>query len=287
MSEPGFALKAGGEKFCHEHSAPSSIYDSKPTTAAVWKRALQEDTRWHAVTHEAPQTKHRVQQTAVAFLAPPNQRTKARDRHRETVVTWGRKTRTFLDTHEREGAHELPPDHREAQLGWRRGVREQLQEWGAWRAVRAGTESLGRTPGLYRGAQRELKALLAPRARLQRTKQVGAHLVAFVAGEGLKVKPSERLLGSSEVMEAVFGNVKRLEQDQAKSGLTGLILRVAARVSTTTTEVRHKALATVSTKQVLAWCKKTLGPSVQAKRKKALAPRRPTEQKRDQFQVAV
>ena len=186
-----------------------------------------------------------------------------------------------------EGAHELPQDHLEAQLGWLRGFREQLQEWGELLAVIAVTESFVRTQGLYRGAQRELKALLAPLARLQRTKKVGAHLVAFVAGECLKVKPSERLLGSSEVIESVFGKVKRLEQDQAKSGLTGLILSVAAMVSTTTTEVIQKALATVSTKQVLAWCKKTLGPSVQAKRKKALAPRRPTEQKRDQFQVAV
>jgi len=39
---------------------------------------LHEDTRWHAFTHEATQTKNRVQQTALAFLAPPNQRTKAR-----------------------------------------------------------------------------------------------------------------------------------------------------------------------------------------------------------------
>jgi len=30
------------------------------------------------------------------------------------------------------------------------------------------------------------------------------------------------------VIESVFGKVKRLEQDQAKSGLTGLILSVAA-----------------------------------------------------------
>jgi hypothetical protein len=251
------------------------------------KRALQEDTRWHAFTHEATQTKNRVQQTALAFLAPPNQRTKARYMNIEILITWGRKTLTFLDTHEREGAHELPQDHLEAQLGWLRGFREQLQEWGELLAVIAVTESFVRTQGLYRGAQRELKALLAPLARLQRTKKVGAHLVAFVAGECLKVKPSERLLGSSEVIESVFGKVKRLEQDQAKSGLTGLILSVAAMVSTTTTEVIQKALATVSTQQVLAWCKKTLGPSVQAKRKKALVPRRPTEQKRDQFQVAV
>src|SRR5216683_3730273 len=158
----------------------------KHKTAAVLKRALQEDTRWHALTHEATQTKHRVQHTALVFLAPPNQRTKARYMHRELLVTWGRKTRTFLDTHEREGAHELPQDHLEAPWGWLRGFREPLQEWGAWLAVIAVTESFVRTQGLYRGAQRELKALLAPLARLQRTKKVSAHLVAFVAGECLK-----------------------------------------------------------------------------------------------------
>jgi hypothetical protein len=113
MSDHGSDLKAGVEKFCHEHSETSSIYDIKHKTATVLKRALQEDTRWHAFTHEAAQTKNRVQQTALAFLAPPNQRTKARYMHREILITWGRKTLTFLDTHEREGTHELPQDHLE------------------------------------------------------------------------------------------------------------------------------------------------------------------------------
>jgi hypothetical protein len=88
------------------------------------------------------------------------------------------------------------------------------------------------------------------------------------------------------VIASVFGKLKRLEQDQAKGGFTGLLFSVGAMVSTTTTEVVQSALETVSTKDVLAWCKQKLGQSVQAKRKAAFAVHTTTEQKRDQFQEA-
>lgn len=124
---------------------------------------------------------------------------------------------------------------------------------------------------------------LSPTAR---AKKVSHHLLGFVAKQSLQAKHHERLLGSSEVIESVFGKLKRLEQDQAKGGFTGLLLSVGAMVSTTTTEVVQSALETVSTKDVLAWCKQKLGQSVQAKSKAAFAVHTTTEQKRDQFQEA-
>jgi hypothetical protein len=52
------------------------------------------------------------------------------------------------------------------------------------------------------------------------------------------------LLGSSEVIESVFGKMKRLEQDQAQSGFTVFILGLVAIVAETTREVVQKALET-------------------------------------------
>jgi hypothetical protein len=92
-----------------------------------------------------------------------------------------------------------------------------------------------------------------------------------LAGEETKARSGERLLGSSEIIESVLGKMKRLEQDQAKSGFTGLILGLSAMVSTTTKEVIQKALETVPTKQMLAWCRETFGRSVQAKRREVFA----------------
>jgi hypothetical protein len=91
------------------------------------------------------------------------------------------------------------------------------------------------------------------------------------------------LLGSSEIIESVFGKLKRLEQNQAKSGFTGLVLSVAAVVSETTQEVVQQAIETVPTKKVLEWTKKHLGQSVQAKRKIAFSNTNNSEQKWDQL----
>jgi len=103
----------------------------------------------------------------------------------------------------------------------------------------------------------------------------------------MKARADERLLGSSEVIESIFGKLKRLEQDQSKSGFTGLLLSVAAMVSTTTKSVVQKAMEKVSTKSVLDWCKKNIGQSIQAKRKEAFACRDKTEQKWDQLKEAT
>src|SRR5262249_18901590 len=132
----------------------------------------------------------------------------------------------------------------------------------------------------------EVTAILTPVARIPRVKRVSTELVAFLAKESLKARPHERLVGSSEVIESVFGKLKRLEHDQSKGGFTGLVLSMAAMVSTTTGEVIQQALQAVPTKRVLAWCKETLGQSVQSKRKKAFARPKETEQKRDQLKVA-
>ena len=108
-------------------------------------------------------------------------------------------------------------------------------------------------------------------------------LVTFVAQEEAKAHPHERLLGSSEVVESVLGKMKRIEQDQAKSGFTGLVLGISAMVSTTTKEVIQQALETVPTKQVWAWCQENLGQSVQSKRRKVFAVSRKAEQKWNQL----
>lgn len=287
VGDQGSDLHAGITAFCQAHTETCSIYDIKHKTASVLKKALQADDQWLAFTHCAAQTKARVQQTALACLAPPNQRAKARYMNVGPLIRWARHALLVVDEPKRLGKQELAPELLEEKLGWLRNFRDRLDAWGELLQVVEVTEHVVRTQGVYRGLHRVLKARLAPVARRSRAKQMSAHLVTFVAEESLKAKPHERLLGSSEVIESVFGTLKHLEQDQAKSGFTGLVLSLAAIVSSTTTEVVQKALETVPTKQVLAWCKQTLGQSVQAKRRKVFASRKKREQKRDQFKVAV
>jgi hypothetical protein len=89
----------------------------------------------------------------------------------------------------------------------------------------------------------------------------GTAIVRFVKEE--KAKEGERLLGSSEVIESVFGKFKRLAGTHAKSGITGLLLAVGAMVSETGLKIVKQALESTKTKHVLEWCREKLGKTVQ------------------------
>ena len=85
----------------------------------------------------------------------------------------------------------------------------------------------------------------------------------------MKVGVGECLPGSTEVLESCFGKLKALEQDQSKSGFTGLVLSLGAMVSKRTAETIAEGLERCRVRDVLDWCKKMLGVSVQSQRKQA------------------
>jgi hypothetical protein len=285
VGDQGSDLHAGIKAFCQAHAETSSIYDIKHKTACVLKHALQDDAAWQQFTRLAAQSKLKVQQTSLAFLAPPQQRSKARYMNVDVLMRWGNDMLFALDDPGRLPDDKVDREVLQEKLGWVRDFRRQLQEWRELMQVIEIVEHVVRTRGLYRGVHRAVKDLLTPVACLPRVKRVSTELVAFLAEESLQAKPHERLVGSSEVIESVFGKLKRLEQDQSKGGFTGLVLSIAAMVSTTTGEVIQKALQTVPTKRVLAWCKETLEKSVQSKRRKAFARPKETEQKSDQLKA--
>jgi hypothetical protein len=283
LADQGSDLKSGIERFCHQHPQTCSIYDIKHKSAALLKHILQHDAHWQAFTQQAAQSKSQIQQTALAFLAPPNQRTKARYMNLEILVRWGQRALAVLDRLEKRADHRDSHEKLKAKLGWLKQFRDHLTEWEALLDVAITSECFVRKHGLWRGAEAELSRRLDHCIASPKVLQLRDQLLAFVRNESLKAKPEEHLLGSSEIIESVLGKLKRLEQNQAKSGFTGLVLSVAAVVSQTTREVVQKAMATVPTKKVLEWTRENFGQSVQAKRKLAFSSTEKAEQIWDQL----
>ncbi len=284
LSDHGTDLNAGVEKFCQQHPQTSALYDIKHKTAAILKRELHQDTDWNMFIHLANQTKLRVQQTALAALFPPNQKTKARYMNVDILVNWGQNMLFFLDMPQAVRKPTFDEKLVDEKLGWVTNFRSQLKDWGELFELITATESFVRHHGLYQGVHLELeKHLLSAQAQTERTQRLRRELVAFVSEQEAQVRPGERLLGSSEIIESVFGKVKRLEQDQSKNGFTGLLLGLGALVSTTTNAVIQTALETVPTKQIEIWCQETLGQTVQSKRRQVFAASRKVEQKWDQL----
>ena len=279
VSDEGSQLHAGVSRFCRAHPETASISDIKHKTALVLKHDLQEDVEWARFCQLATDTRHHVQQTPLAALAPPNQRTKSRYMNIDRLVVWGERMLAFLDNPLRASPEGVDPAQIEVKYGWLRAFRQPLRQWGELLAIVTTTEDFVRTHGFYRHGHVDLEQQLAGLAQSARGKRVRHQLLGFVREQSFKAKAHERLVGSSEVLESVFGRFKQLEHEQVKSGFTGLLLSLAALVSTTTPEVIQMALEKVRTKEVVAWCKKTLGQSIQAQRREALIAPHKSEQK--------
>jgi hypothetical protein len=125
---------------------------------------------------------------------------------------------------------------------------------------------------LVAGGVQQLQHQLAAAGALPRTQQLGTEFLQFVREEETKANTGERLVGSSEVIESIFGKWQRLEGEQARSGLTGLVLALGAIVAPTTAEVIKQALITVPTKPVLTWGREKLGETRASSPSRALCP---------------
>ncbi len=282
VGDKGADLHAGVQKFCQAHPATDYIYDIKHKTAGLLKHELADDQTWLAFRGLASQCKSQVQQTALAALAPPQQKSKARYMNIDSLVAWGDKMLTFFDTHPSASTAPFDPLLVEQKFGWVKDYRADIAEWRQLLSDVVSAEIFVRKGGLFQGASHALGHAFSPlEITTNRTSRVRQHLLDFVADQEALAQPGERLLASSEVLESVFGKFKRIEQQQARSGFTGLLLSLAAMVSTTTTDVIHAALETVSTQSMLEWCQQNLGKSLLSLRRKAFADHKHTEQKRD------
>jgi len=286
LSDQGSELHKGIRQFCQAHSETCSVYDITHKVAAVLKRELGAEPAWQEFSGLAAQTIPRVQQTALAALAPPRQRRKARYMNVGELVAWGGRMLQYLDE---EGSQWQAWDRRrvEQAVGWVRQYRQELEQWRQWVEVGTLTEQFVKTHGLSAGGAQQLQQRLAEAGTLPRTQSLCAEFIQFVTDEEAKAKAGERLVGSSEVIESIFGKWKRLEGDQARRGLTGLVLALGAIVSHTTAAVIREALESVPTKTVLTWCREKLGKTVQTTRRTLFASQRNAEQKQDQLKLAA
>ena len=189
----------------------------------------------------------------------------------EVLVEWGQKMLSFLEEGGRNQKELFPREKVEQHFGWIREYRGALFEWGEILRVIETVEEYVRENGLCRQTHEDLREKLAFPLKTPRGNRIREELLAHVQAEGAKAKEGERLYGSSEVIESVFGKFKNLERNQAKSGFTGLLLGLAALVSETTEQVIQSCMETVSTQNVQDWVRKNLGITLNAKRRLAFA----------------
>ncbi len=269
LCDHGSDIKSGVDQFCEVHLLTSSLYDITHKVACLLKKQLHEDTRWNEFTRFSSQVKSRLQQTRLAHLRPPKQRTKARYMNMAPLLRWAQRL-LFLVTHP-----DQQDDDIKTLLGPITDFKEELIRWGETMKVCVEVTHYMRSKYLQSNSQKKLKTHLKdklPELETPMAQAMQKQLLSFVGEQQSECYlPKERLPASSEVIESVFGKQKFIERDQSGNGFTGLVLAIGAIVSTLSDEIIKKAMTSVSTKEVITWCKKQIGQSVQAKQREVFS----------------
>jgi len=272
VSDHGSDVKSGGELFVAEHPETALVYDAAHHGAIVLKRLFQADDRWARFIAQLGQTKPRLQQTPDAFLMSPGLRPKARYMNLESLLRWSRKILQLL-ARGTTGGHVT--ERTKARYGWMEEFRGVLGEWFRWEdTVRSSIEFI-RIHGFHQHCEVDLAAHLSQRPSAMRHRRVEAELITFARCQSELARPGERLVGSSEVEESVFGKLKALEGDQSRSGFTRYVLSLGALVGDWTPTRIKEALENTPVKMVQAWCAEHLPISVQAQTRLAFSSHAP------------
>jgi hypothetical protein len=282
IDDHGGDLAGGVELFRQAHPETIELYDISHKAACLLKARLERDGPWKAFAAKAGQTKCQIQQTEWAFLVPPAQRLKARYMNLRPLITWGIKTLAIVDHPDPEVLKSGTKERLEEKLGWLRDFREALKGWSEMEQVIGTSVDFVRTQGLSRGAERDLQRRLAELPLGPIGTELGRDFSKFVASQASQLREGERLPACSEVIETCFGKFKALERDQAKGGFTGLLLGLAGCVAERSQEVVHEALQSVKTREVIAWIKTKLGPTVGSKRRQAYPPAKKSKTARNE-----
>ena len=152
LEDHGSDLYGGVEIFREAHPETIELYDITHKAACLLKARLEGDERWKSYASQLGKTKFALQQTELAFLTPPSQRSKARFMNVGVLVEWGRKTLALVDDPSGLERFGVTVERVQPKLGWLVEYREDLEKWSAFQQMIDGALNFVRHRGLYPGA---------------------------------------------------------------------------------------------------------------------------------------
>ena len=267
-ADDGPDLRSGIDLFCAKYGV-GRVYDTIHKMGTFLRKILEKDPEWQAFTSAVSKAKRKMQQTAAAHLVPPNQRTKSRFLNIDVLVRWAVDVMKALD----DSRH---PDKQllEQYCGWIRRHKELIDRLHQLDVVSQHVRQHIRENGLGRSTgglvEKLLYRVMASFSLNVEACQYAGMLIDFFVEQSKVVPPRQIWIGSSEVIESLFGKLKCLERNQCRGGFTSLVLGLSACTGRLDVKLVQEAMVQVKTKDVDAWAREQLGTTLLAKRRSAL-----------------
>jgi hypothetical protein len=269
VSDHGSDLSKGIRRFQADNPSVVDTYDVTHKLACLVKAELKADPRWEEFLRYCTSSLFQLQQSRGAFLTPPGPRSLERymnvDRHTE----WATRMLAVLDMSDKTLVAELlgldqqeTNSFLEEKLGWLRGFRQEATRYQRLIEAVKQTEEEVKNHGL----SRQTAARLWKRMPTQRRPDAGLReflsgLKGYLKEEGSKVPVGQSWLGTSDVIESLFGKYKCFLEKSPDGEVGASVLALPLLTVDLTAELVQEALLTVSAQDVRSWANDSVGPS--------------------------
>ncbi len=252
VSDHGSDLWLGIKSYCKEHGNKTvEHYDVCHKVAIELKKLFLKDLHWNKFCEKATQAKRELYNTEWVCYAPPNQRRKSRYQNTDILMGWACKTLACKEQ------IPLPALNK---LRWVFDYQQEIALWHQWIVIGQETRNEIRQRGFGEGAEDRLTERLLAVQMNKTSENLACDFIDYVAFESSKLSHGEKSLGSSEVIESLFGYYKYTKAGlwDTHCGIGRLILSMASRVGELSKDLIKNALEAVRIYDVEKWLSNSL-----------------------------
>ena len=256
--DQGSDVRKGARVFQQFHPDTRVVHDISHKLALLMERHMTGDPRWQRFTESLSRTRSLVQQTELAALMPPSQRSKGRFMDISHIVRWPSRIQKSKATGRLSGISE---ERYAEYLGWIDGFKNALEGWAFMVDTVETIKGHIRKSGISERSYEHLMSLFEKTAIDKTLEEFVGEAMELVFEEVEKVGEGETLPCSTEVLESVFGKFKEI--NKGGHGITGNVLGMASFVGPVRSKNSVKeALEGCSVKTGMNWIKQKVGTTV-------------------------
>lgn len=264
--DQGPDLKKGLRLFRENHPDTLVIHDIPHKMSLVLEHWLKDDPRWIEFTKKLLETKRCIQQTELAAMAPPTQRSKARFMDIGYMIDY---TERILEC-KRSGRLDCIPEERYQHFfGWIEEFEVSIWQWRFMVDALNFIKNLCRKQGLSHETTNLIRSNFDKMMQKveDSLKEFLMQALRSVEEESAKLKEGQVIVCSTEVLESIFGKYKEL--NSRGLGIGSNILGLATFIGPKSTEQGVKeAMENCSMKASVEWIKQQVSDTLGSLRRR-------------------
>ena len=273
VSDNGSNIKKGVGIFKNKSKKTIMTYDITHKVSNELKKILNGNPRWNLFINKIADTKRKSLHTVMAYLAPPKPREKSRWLNLDFNLKWAE---TILENKHQSRPGRLTKHQQKFRelFSWLDEFEEDIKEWRLLLNVVDEAQKEVKRNGLSKETNYNFKKITEKAGVGNPTiEKIKLKITDFLISETAAMKDKQILLGTSDIIESVFGKFKIFSAKNPMKEIGRSVLTMPILTSEVTIEEVKEAMETISDKKLSEWLESNIGESLFAKRRKAYAKR--------------